>query len=89
MEEGALPLLAASLWVIAVSIVAFLPFAWQIVPGLALLLAAPPLIWWLAVALGPVAALLGLAAVASTFRRPLLAVLRRLAGALGRREGGR
>jgi hypothetical protein len=86
---GALPLLAAGLWALAVSATALLPMRRQIVPGLALLAAAPPLIWWLAAAYGPLAAAAGGLAVLSTFRRPLAALLRRLAGraAGGERAG--
>ena len=79
MGDAVLPVLLASLWALAVTAVAFLPMRLQMAPGLALLLAAPALIWWLAAVVGPLAATLGVLAVLSTFRRPLGALLRRLA----------
>ncbi len=79
MVDAVPPVIAASLWALAVTAVAFLPMRLQVVPGLGLLLAAPALIWWLAAAVGPLAAGAGVLAVLSTFRRPLGALLRRLA----------
>lgn len=58
-------------WVLASAGVAMLPMRWQYVPGLALLLAAPMLIWLIWVRVSPWAALAGLAAFLSMYRNPL------------------
>ncbi|MEQ9241328.1 DUF2484 family protein [Roseovarius indicus] len=67
----------ACLWVIAAALVAMLPMRWQFVPGLALLLGAPVLIWRLGVEYGWLAAAVALLAVLSMFRRPLQYYLKR------------
>ncbi|MDM8166584.1 DUF2484 family protein [Roseovarius sp.] len=72
--------LLACLWVVAAALVAMLPMRWQFVPGLALLLGAPVLIWRLAVEYGWPAALLAVLAVVSMFRRPLQYYARRALG---------
>jgi hypothetical protein len=72
----------ACCWVIAAALVAMLPMRWQFVPGIALLLGAPVLIWRLGVEYGWLAAGLAVLAVLSMFRRPLQYYLKR---ALGRR----
>ncbi len=76
-----LPLILACLWVVAASLTALLPMKVQIVPGLALLLSAPPLLYWIAVTHGPVPTLIGVFAVLSLFRRPLIHLARKVARA--------
>ncbi|SFP02840.1 DUF2484 family protein [Tranquillimonas alkanivorans] len=78
-----LPLLLACLWVFAAAVVALLPMRMQILPGLALLLAAPLFIGWIGQAHGTLPALAGTAAAVSMFRRPLLALLRRAVPGMG------
>ena len=80
------PLLAACLWVLAVSALAMLPIRLQILPGLLLLALAPALLWWLGSVFGPVAVALGVLTVLSLFRRPLAALVRRAVLSVG---GGR
>jgi hypothetical protein len=72
-----LPLIVGCLWVLAATFVAFLPFRAQFPPGIALLLAAPPLLGWIAWEHGPWLTLAGLFAFVSMFRNPLLYYLRR------------
>ncbi len=71
-------LIAACLWVVAGAATAMLPMRFQIVPGLALLISAPVLLYLLAVSHGVVITAIGLFAVLSMFRRPLGALIRRL-----------
>jgi len=70
----------ACLWVIAGTIVAFLPMRYQYVPGITLLLLAPLLIWMIAQEYGFVPAALGVLALISMFRNPLRYFARRLMG---------
>ncbi|KZY35139.1 hypothetical protein A3731_17855 [Roseovarius sp. HI0049] len=70
----------ACLWVVAAALVAMLPMRWQFVPGIALLLGAPVLIWRLAVEYGWIAAIVAVLAVLSMFRRPLQYYARRIMG---------
>lgn len=70
----------ACLWVIAGTIVAFLPMRHQYIPGVALLLLAPVLIWLIALDYGFVPAALGVLAMISMFRKPLRFFARRLMG---------
>ncbi|PIE08159.1 MAG: UDP-N-acetylmuramate--alanine ligase [Rhodobacterales bacterium] len=70
-------LILSCLWVVAATAVAFLPIRVQIVPGVALLLAAPVLLYFLARDYGFLVLALALAAVLSMFRRPLLYPIRR------------
>lgn len=74
------PLIAACLWVVAGAAIATLPMRWQILPGLVLLIAAPVILWMLAQAHGALPVLLGLFALLSMFRRPLLVLIRKLSG---------
>ena len=64
-------LLAACVWVVAATVVAFLPMRRQFVPGIALLIAAPVIVVWIGMEHGPWIALAGVAGVVSMFRRPL------------------
>lgn len=75
-----LSLTLACLWIVAASIVAFLPMRFQYVLGLLLLLLAVPLLVFLAMQHGVwlVAALS--AAIISMFRRPLIYFYRRARG---------
>lgn len=75
-------LLAACLWVLAATVTAFLPMRHQMLPGIALLLAAPVLIVWLGLDYGVWVAALATLAFASMFRNPLIYFARR---AMGRR----
>ncbi len=73
-----LVLILSCLWVVATSIVAFLPMRLQFLPGLALLLVAPVLITWIGLAHGWIWTGFAVFALASMFRRPLLAALRQI-----------
>ncbi|MXQ07509.1 DUF2484 family protein [Alphaproteobacteria bacterium GH1-50] len=64
-------LIAASLWAIAATVVALLPMRWQYPPGIALLIAAPVLLGWIAMLHGVVPMLVGTLAFLSMFRNPL------------------
>ena len=74
------PLILGAIWVIASAIVAMLPMRWQMVPGLALLLAAPVLLVWIGQAHGWLWLTLGLFAFVSMFRNPLRYFARRALG---------
>lgn len=74
------PLILGSLWVIAAAFTAMLPMRRQMLPGLALLGAAPVLLIWIAAVHGRVWLAIGLFALVSMFRRPLLYFLRRALG---------
>ncbi|MBT2131066.1 DUF2484 family protein [Aliiroseovarius lamellibrachiae] len=76
-----LVLILSCLWVIASSIVAFLPMRSQFIPGLALLLVAPLLIIWIGMVHGWIWTGVAILALASMFRRPLWAVLRQIRAA--------
>lgn len=75
-----LPLLLGCLWVVAATVVAFLPMRRQYAPGIALLIAAPALIVWIGFAHGMWIAVAGLAAFVSMFRNPLRYLWRRAKG---------
>jgi hypothetical protein len=75
-----LSLTFACLWVVAASVTAMLPMRRQMVPGLALLVAAPPLLVWVALDSGPWWALAGLLAILSMLRRPLIYFARKAMG---------
>lgn len=75
-----LPLIISALWVIAASIVAFLPMRRQFAPGLVLLIAAPVLIVWIGAEHGWLWAMIGLGAFLSMFRRPLWYFARKAMG---------
>jgi hypothetical protein len=74
------PLILGALWVIASAIVAMFPMRAQMVPGLALLLAAPVLLVWIGWTHGWVWLALGLFAFVSMFRNPLRHFARRALG---------
>jgi hypothetical protein len=75
-----LPLILGALWVIASAVVAMLPMRAQMVPGVALLLAAPVLLVWIGWEHGWVWLALGLFAFVSMFRNPLRYFARRALG---------
>jgi hypothetical protein len=74
------PLILGAPWVIASAIVAMLPMPQQMMPGIALLVAAPVLLVWIASVHGWVWLALGLFAFVSMFRNPLRHVARRALG---------
>ncbi len=73
-------MILGALWVVASAIVAMLPMRQQMVPGVALLLAAPVLLVWIGYAHGWLWLALGLFAFLSMFRNPLLYFARRALG---------
>lgn len=75
-----LPLILGALWVLASALVAMLPMRRQMVPGIALLVAAPVLLVWIGWAHGWVWLAAGLFAFLSMFRNPLLYFVRRALG---------
>lgn len=78
-------LILACLWALAATATAFLPYRRQFPPGIVLLVLAPVLVVWIGHDYGVWVALLGLAAFASMFRRPLVHLARHLAGRRGQR----
>jgi hypothetical protein len=65
------PLILGALWVIAAAITALLPMRAQMIPGVALLIAAPLLLLWIGFTQGFGWVAIGLFAFLSMFRRPL------------------
>ena len=74
------PLVLGCLWVLAAAATAMLPMRRQMVPGLALLAAAPVLLVWIGLVHGWLLLAVGLFAFLSMFRNPLLYFLRRALG---------
>ncbi len=74
------PLIAAVVWALAATVTALLPMRAQMVPGLALLIAAPVLILWIGATHGWLWAIPALLAFVSMFRNPLLYFYRRATG---------
>jgi hypothetical protein len=74
------PLIAGVLWVLAATVVAFLPMRRQYVPGVALLVAAPVLIAWIGWVHGWIWAAFGVFAFFSMFRNPLIYFWKRAMG---------
>ncbi|MFZ3581110.1 DUF2484 family protein [Loktanella sp. DJP18] len=72
--------LLAAFWVLAATVTAFLPMKRQMLPGIALLVAAPILIFWLGHDFGWLVAALAVAAFASMFRNPLIHLIARARG---------
>ena len=77
-----LSLLLGCFWVVAATVTAMLPMRLVLfmVPGLALLIAAPVLIGFIGYQHGAIYAALGFAAFVSMFRNPLRYLFRRLRG---------
>lgn len=73
-------LILGCLWVLASTATAMLPMRRQMVPGLALLLAAPVLLWFIANEHGLLVFGLTLLAALSLFRNPLIYFARRAMG---------
>ena len=71
------PLIFGAFWVIAAAVTAMLPMRRQYVPGVSLLICAPPLIGWIGWEHGLIWLLFALFALVSMFRRPLLFFARR------------
>jgi signal transduction histidine kinase len=74
------PLILGCVWVIAAAVVAMLPMKRQMLPGIALLLAAPVLLVWIGWVHGWLWLALGVFAFLSMFRNPLLYFMRRALG---------
>jgi signal transduction histidine kinase len=74
------PLILGCVWVIAAAVVAMLPMKRQMLPGIALLLAAPVLLVWIGWVHGWLWLALGVFAFLSMFRNPLLYFIRRALG---------
>lgn len=72
-----LPLLFGCVWVLLATVVATLPMRRQFPPGIALLIAAPVLLGWIAWEHGFWIFGVGLIAFVSMFRHPLRYLLRR------------
>lgn len=83
------PLVLSCVWVLAATGTALLPMRAQMIPGLALLVAAPPLLWAIAASHGLIPTLAALFAVLSMFRRPLFFATSRLMRAAAAREDDR
>ena len=75
-----LPLILGGLCIVAATAVAFLPMRRQYVPGVALLIAAPGLLGWIAWAHGGWLFAFGAFAFVSMFRNPLRYFWRRARG---------
>ncbi|MBL9053798.1 MAG: DUF2484 family protein [Tabrizicola sp.] len=75
-----LPLVLGCLWVIASALVAMLPMRRQMLPGVALLVAAPFLLVWIGWEHGWIWLAIGVFAFVSMFRNPLRYFLRRALG---------
>jgi len=75
-----LPVILACIWVLVATVTAMLPMRGQMVPGLILLVSAPVIIGWMAIAHGWWWGVLGLAGFASMFRNPLIYLYRRAKG---------
>lgn len=74
------PLVIGCLWVIAAAVTAMLPMKRQMIPGIALLIAAPLLLIWIGWVHGWIWAALGAFAFLSMFRNPLIYFARRAMG---------
>lgn len=75
-----LSLIIGCAWVLLATIVAFLPMRQQYPPGIALLIAAPLLLGWIAWDHGVWIFVAGTLAFLSMFRNPLIYFLRRARG---------
>ena len=75
-----LPLILGAFWVIAAAITAMLPMRAQMIPGIALLIAAPALLVWIGYVHGWLWLAFGLFAFVSMFRNPLRYFARRAMG---------
>jgi signal transduction histidine kinase len=73
-------LILGCFWVLASAVTAMLPMRRQMVPGIALLIAAPFLLVWIGWVHGWLWLALGVFAFVSMFRNPLLYFVRRALG---------
>lgn len=73
-------LIIAAIWALLATFTAFLPMRRQYVPGVALLVLAPVLIFWIGYDFGWFYAALALAGFVSMFRNPLRYIWARLKG---------
>ena len=73
-------LILGCFWVLASAVTAMLPMRRQMVPGVALLVAAPVLLWFIAQDYGFWVFLITLFAALSMFRNPLIYFVRRALG---------
>lgn len=73
-------LIAGAIWVFAATVTALLPMKAQYIPGIALLIAAPFLMVWIALDQGLWALAFALFAFLSMFRRPLIYLARKALG---------
>lgn len=74
------PLILGAFWIIAAAGVAMLPMRRQMLPGLALLIAAPLLLVWIGATQGWLWTAFGTFAFLSMFRRPLIYFCRKAMG---------
>ncbi len=74
------PLVLGAFWVVAAAGVALLPMRRQMVPGVALLIAAPVLLGWIGYTHGWMWLAFGVFAFLSMFRNPLIYFARRAMG---------
>ena len=75
----------AFLWVLAAAVTAMLPYRRQFLPGITLLVLAPPMIIWIGYVHGVWVAVAGLLAFGSMFRNPLIYLVRKGLGLPARR----
>lgn len=73
-------LILGCFWVLASTVTALLPMRRQMIPGVALLIAAPVLLWFIAAEHGMLVFGLTLLAALSLFRNPLIYFVRRAMG---------
>lgn len=73
-------LILGCLWVLASTATAMLPMRRQMIPGVALLIAAPVLLWFIAAEHGLIVFGLTLLAALSLFRNPIIYFARRAMG---------
>jgi hypothetical protein len=66
------PLAIGCVWIVAAAITAIVPMKHQMIPGIALLIAAPILLIWIGMTHGWAWLAFGLFAFVSMFRRPLI-----------------
>ena len=74
------PLIFGCFWVIGAAITAMLPMRRQMLPGIALLALAPPLLIWIGAVHGWLWLAVGVFAFGSMFRRPLTYFARKALG---------
>lgn len=74
------PLVLGTFWIIAAALTAMLPMRAQMIPGIALLIAAPVLLVWIGLTHGWLWLAFGLFAFLSMFRNPLIYFARRAFG---------